>query len=127
MILSFRKHFRPLIESGSKIHTIRADPHARWAAGRKIHMATGVRTRKYHCFKEAVCVSVQVIKIHYHEDFLGSKERSFVNVIVDGEVLDGHAIDRLAINDGFKDTQAFYKWFDSEFEGRIIHWTDFRY
>lgn len=132
MILSFNKRFVDQILSGKKIHTIREDPHTRWKAGRKIHMATGVRTKNYHCFDDTkTCVSVQSLQInHYESDFPA------IEVIIDGVLKfkqmsiiwnGSDFIDLLAKNDGFDSADAFFKWFDRDFHGRIIHWTDFRY
>jgi hypothetical protein len=124
MILSFKKQFENPIIFGSKIHSIRLDPHARWAANKKIHMATGVRTKNYKCFLELYCISVQAIQIQYFGEPFQPDE---IKVIVDGKPLDSEEIEKLAINDGFKDTKAFFKWFDSDFQGKIIHWTSFKY
>lgn len=52
MILSFKEQFIPKILDGTKIHTIREDKKNRWEAGKKIHFATGVRTKNYKCPKK---------------------------------------------------------------------------
>lgn len=120
MILSFKNQFPEKILSGSKIHSIREDPHGRWKPGRKIHMATGVRTKKYHCFKESVCVSVQIFTIYLDQS--GS-----LVVWIDGHKLQVNEIKNLTINDGFGSIKDFRQWFHSDFQGRIIHWTDLKY
>lgn len=135
MILSFKKQFVEKILSGEKIHTIREDKPGRWVADKLIHFATGVRTAKYHCYMEDTCKSVQSIQIQY---FLWEYESSKDNmrVLVNGGLF--YNVDRkfatgseqmelLAKNDGFDSIEEFFKWFDSDFEGVIIHWTDFRY
>lgn len=33
----------------------------------------------------------------------------------------------LAVNDGFDSDEMFFKWFDKDFDGWLIHWTDKRY
>lgn len=139
MILSFKKKFpwgtptdfEQKILSGTKIHTIREDPHGRWKPGRKAHLANGVRTKNYNCFKEGVCISIQDIEIiHYHE------YRDEINIVIDGVIkfaMNEHRIfnqdfmNQLAKNDGFESKEDFFKWFDKDFQGKIIHWTDFRY
>lgn len=63
MILPFKPQFIPKILDGPKIHTLRDDPHRRWHPGRAIHMATGVRTKYYHCFNQDVCTAVQEVYI----------------------------------------------------------------
>lgn len=115
MNLSFKAQFKAPILSGDKIHSIREDPHNRWKPGRKIHFATGVRTSYYNCFKEGECVSVQRINIRGRL------------VYIDYEELVYPKLEMLAINDGFPDLEAFFKWFDQDFDGKIIQWTDFRY
>ena len=30
-------------------------------------------------------------------------------------------------NDGFDSIENFLRWFNKDFEGKIIHWTGFRY
>lgn len=136
MILGFKDQFVEPILNGTKIHTIRTDPHCRWKAGRKIHGATGVRTKQYNQFFESECTSVQKIAIR----------RSFKKAICEGHIkykysellviiydLDGlflaskDQIELLAKNDGFNSVEAFFEWFDEPFVGKIIHWTDFKY
>ena len=79
MILGFKTHytewmikkgwhtfFDEKIKIGKKIHSIREDKHNRWAVGRIIHFATGVRTKSYEQFHEDVCKSIQYIWIANH-------------------------------------------------------------
>lgn len=128
MILGFSKtfpwdeptRFVERIKSGKKIHTIREDKHERWREGMKIHFATGTRTPDYNQFEEGVCTGVQHIVIKDCGDFNPI-------VLVDGRPLSNDALYLLATNDGFNNIQHFRKWFDSDFEGRLIHWTDYRY
>lgn len=118
MILSFKPQFKQSILDGSKIHTIRADKTNRWKVGNTIHFATGVRTSDYNCFNKGVCVGVQKIQIRrcYGKD-----------VRIDGIGLSRGDIKNLAINDGFASVESFFDWFNEDFEGKIIHWTDFKY
>lgn len=123
MILSFKQeleYMKGKILSGIKIHSIRLDPGNRWKPGRKIHFATGVRTPNYHCFKEGVCKSVQEISFDYDPVYLDPI------VFIDNIKIDTFRRS-LNINDGFKTLYAFYKFFNKNFKGKIIHWTDFRY
>jgi hypothetical protein len=50
-------------------------------------------------------------------------------VTIDGKKFEPSFINTLAINDGFSDILDFHKWFWplKNFEGQIIHWTDFKY
>lgn len=120
MILSFKEQLPEKIMNGTKIHSIRTDPHNRWKAGRKIHMATGVRTKNYNCFNETVCTAVQ--SIHCSHDELG-----ILRVWIDRYPLDYGTIKMLAANDGFGSVKDFRQWFNTDFKGKIIHWTDLRY
>lgn len=114
----------PHLRVHPKIHTIRRGN--RWKAGMSIQMATGVRTKNYHCFNDGLpmlqtVISVQNIYINnIFDDQYGVK--------VDGKELTQEQIEELAKNDGF-DTVAefwdFFKWED--FVGQIIHWTHKQY
>lgn len=119
MILSFKKQFVDPIKNGTKIHSIREDKHGRWKAGRKIHGATGVRTKNYNCFFEEVCKSTQNFEIVYDEDL--------VFIFINNVIAHQDQIEQLAKNDGFDSLEEFFKWFNGDFKGKIIHWTDFKY
>jgi uncharacterized protein YqfB (UPF0267 family) len=119
MMLGFNQRFVKPIATQTKIHTIREDQHNRWKPGTKIHMATGVRTKNCRKFREEVCVSTQEIEIIYH---FGA-----INVFIDDVRLTQFEIYQLALNDGFFSLAEFKEWFNQDFKGKIIHWTDFRY
>lgn len=115
MNLSFKHRFVNPILGGKKIHTIREDKHGRWCAGKAIHFCTGLRTKAYNCFRIGTCVSTQTVKING------------VRVWIDDRELDSAEIDLLARNDGLLVKEEFFAWFNKDFVGKIIHWTDFRY
>lgn len=133
MVLSFNQNFPEKIINGTKIHTIRRDATGRWKAGMKIQFATGARTKAYNQFHEAECTGVQTIKITYIDN------RGAVKIDIDGKHLGiwhryipeksvkPKAIEKLATNDGFSCVEEFLKWFQRDFEGKIVHWTEFRY
>lgn len=128
MILAFKAQFIESLKRGSKIHTIRLDPHRRWKKGRKIHFATGVRTKNYNQFKEEVCTGVEEIFMTYAFD-------DIIEVTIGGRYLQRYEVLELAKNDGFVNWQDFFNWFypiiqsseDKYYSGRIIHWTSYRY
>ena len=122
MVIGFNMRFKEPILNGSKIHTIREDKHNRWKAGVKMHMATGVRTKKYNQFAEEVCKSVQRIKIIRTSDYLNE-----TIVEIGGRKLTEPEVQQLAWNDGFENLIDFWLWFSEGFEGKIIHWTDLKY
>ncbi len=136
MLLGFKKyvngqptHFKEKIlacvfKNGytPKLHTIRKSK--RFMPGTKLHMAYGVRTKFYEQFNYDIpelekCVSTQEIRIEW-----------FLNgciVWVDDRALDEDEITELARNDGFNSLIEFLRYFNENFEGQIIHWTDLRY
>jgi hypothetical protein len=134
MILGFKTTFTDgtptdfveKILAGSKIHSLRKDPHDRWRKSTHIHMATGVRTDCYKQFNEGItqletCKSTQRIFMTY--DWC-------LEITLDGKYLEPRQIELLIKNDGLTKAQ-FLKWFFSdgcgEWSGKIIHWTDFKY
>ena len=128
MVLGFKKQFEDKILKGSKIHTIREDSNDRWKAGNKIHFATGVRTKNYNQFKEGECKSIQTIEIFY-----GDVKPNLVTVAIDKGIIYSTLLDidfnflEFVKNDGFDSIESFFDWFDKDFKGKIIHWTDKRY
>lgn|SRR5690606_2759991 len=102
-----------------KIHTIRNDKNNRWKVGSKIHPVINNRTKNRFQFVPTLEVkNIQQISIRPDSSF---------RVIVDGKRLFDHEITKLAINDGFESSEQFFAWFNIDFSGKIIHWTNFRY
>lgn len=122
MILGFKKQFVTPIVSGIKIHTIREDKYNKWAPGRIIHFATGVRTKNYNQFKLGICYSTQQISIRYPNEYLND-----VRIRVDKKLLTLDESINLAHNDGFENLVTFLLWFNDDFDGKIIHWTYYLY
>lgn len=103
-----------------KLHTIREDKNNRWKAGNSIHMVINNRTKDRFQFAPILkCASVQEIQIYHmkHSE----------NIYVDGIWLSDCEIKQLAINDGFPSVEAFFSFFNNDFDGKIIHWTDLKY
>lgn len=123
MILGFKQQFEMPIKRGTKIHTIRQDKPNRWKPGMLIHFAKGVRTKNYINFQMGQCFSMQKIEIKYFQHGLGEN----VTVSIDGRKLQQSEVETLARNDGFDSFVDFFNWFNQDFEGKIIHWTDFKY
>ncbi|NCB82969.1 MAG: hypothetical protein EOM44_00495 [Bacteroidia bacterium] len=133
MVLSFNQNFPEKIINGTKIHTIHQDTTGRWKAGMKIQFATGARTEAYNQFHEAECTGVQDIEIRYTD------MRGAVEIYIDGKHLgtwhrfmpprsvNVADVLRLAVNDGFEGVTEFLNWFQRDFKGKVIHWTDVRY
>ena len=120
-----------------KIHTMRLDPHNRWKAGRKIEMVyRGAGYKIIDHFNKGipelwVCTGVQKIKLWLTGSLgevgdNGQREQIIrIHAIVDGKRIDNP--ERIIPNDGFEDIIQFSRWFTKPWEGKIIHWTDFRY
>lgn len=126
MILAFKKEFVEPILSGRKIHTIREDKANQWQPGKKIHAATGVRTKSYRPFMESVCVSTQFIQIYPQ----GISPKPWIAVEFTKNLtfqMSAEQVDLLARNDGFESTEDFWEWFKNPVRAKLIHWTEFRY
>ena len=108
-----------------KLHTIREDKTNRWKEGTKIDFFINVRTKNMFRFAPVLpVVSVQEIKIVYDKVF---GKNIHPDVIIDGVRLHPMKIDELAQNDGFDTIEEFFEYFNQDFKGKIIHWTDKRY
>lgn len=115
-----------------KLHTIREDKSNRWKAGNDIHFVINNRTPERFQFAPVVkCVSVQEIEIKYKH------AEDLPDVFIDGCDMwkKGQPgikecfkeIEQLAINDGFDSMLQFFLYFNTDFKGKIIHWTDLKY
>lgn len=112
-----------------KLHTIRKDSKNRWIRGRLIHFVINNRTTKRYQFvyNPIPVISTQEIKI-IHSDYHGDKGYDKgVWVLVDDIVMSDFQVQQIAINDGFDTVYDFFQWFNSDFSGKIIHWTKLKY
>ncbi|MDR1199035.1 MAG: hypothetical protein LBK94_08525 [Prevotellaceae bacterium] len=127
MIMGFKVRFKEPIKQGVKIHSVREDKKRRWrnAAGKTIHMSTGVRTRQYECFKnDAKVKSVHRIDIKIYE----SKQSRAVNIFIDGRAIFATEVYQFIRNDGFANITEFLDFFKNGLiDGTLIQWTDFDY
>lgn len=117
-----------------KFHTIRPDPHNRWRPGTKIHFVINNRTKDRFQFAPVIEVkSVQEIEITRHGPLAEipmtmKYHRVGMKVVIDGGLVDGYEmLEFLALNDGFNSVEDFLKYFNYDFSGKIIHWTDLKY
>lgn len=114
-----------LPETISKKHTIREDKNNRWKPGMWIDFFINARTKKMFRFAPRIkVVSVQKISIE-HDLFFG--KHLGPQVLVDNKKLSLDKLELLAKNDGFDNIEEFFQWFDKDFTGKIIHWTDLKY
>ena len=105
-----------------KIHTIRRDKECKWHKGNPIHFSTPIKKDESFQFAPVIeCTGKERIKIVYWSSLPKPL------VMIGDTVINMKAIEQLAFNDGFDSVEDFFNWFDSDFEGWIIHWTQFRY
>lgn len=111
-----------------KPHTIREDKNNRWKPGMRIHffewMGKPYRSKQFK-FATGICKSVQAIEIIWY-DVDGCKY-TIPSIYIDGRWLVYDEMKQLALNDGFDSLELFYAWFNTDFKGRIIHWTNLKY
>lgn len=122
------KHYN---KAKPKLHTIRAGN--RWRPGMKIHPVINNRTKNRFQFAPTIqCVSVQDISILHAS--------GHAEVKIDGEwfgEIYHHGLDdiyeytndslTLVQNDGFESVDQFFTYFNQNFVGQIVHWTDLTY
>lgn len=117
-----------------KIHTIREDKNDRWKPGTKIDFFINCRQKNMFRFAPVLpVVSVQEVLIFWatkymaivevDDKYLGNAiwDRSFLGMSCDPKVRE------LAQSDGFDSVEDFFRYFDKDFKGKIIHWTDLKY
>jgi hypothetical protein len=140
MISRFNK---PILVSGvsnPKIHTIRNDNSNRWKPGNMIHFVINNRTPDRFQFAPVLeCKGVQKIDIVWSRKFDGKS--GSVIVLIDEEPFaiadvwdycvnhseDYRKLKVLANNDGFSSVLDFLNYFNQDFSGKIIHWTNHKY
>lgn len=116
----------------SKIHTIRRDENNRWKAGMNIHFVVNGRTKDKFQFAPVVkCVSVQEIEIKEMimtaNNCIKLDDGRVFTVRIDSNYMSNFRIIQLAMNDGFESVEDFFKYFNEDFKGKLIHWTNLKY
>lgn len=110
-----------------KIHTLRKDENNRFKPGINLHLVINPYNKKRLQFAPLIkCTSVQKIHISfwYNTD---TEEFTTPLILVDDKELNKKQMQQLAINDGFDTLQDFLTYFKGGFNGKIIHWTNFKY
>ena len=113
-----------------KIHTIREDPKDRWKKGNKIDFFINVRKKDMFRFAPVLpVVSTQKVQIIYYDKTEAEWEFPHLKyaVRIDNRRLEPNEIKTLAENDGFDTIDDFLAYFNDDFKGKIIHWTDLKY
>ncbi|XHR27534.1 MAG: hypothetical protein ACFUZC_16510 [Chthoniobacteraceae bacterium] len=120
--LNFLKRFADDVESGHKLHTIRAKRKHPIKVGDRLFLNTGMRTKKwFRRLREAQCTKIEEIII---TDYF---------VYVNEKCLSLEEMNALARADGFRDDMRDDAWavmvqFFSDvhglpFRGDLIHWS----
>lgn len=126
---NFKKQFAADVKSGKKRQTIRHRRKRRTRAGETLYLYTGQRTKRCRLLRAAICRKITGITIKGNaivlekivpSGFCGSR-------IKETEMIrHGHAADRFARADGFKDSDEMIEWFkaayDLPFSGVVIYW-----
>lgn len=113
-----------------KRHTIRIDSTNRWKVGMKIHPI--INNRKKNRFQFAPVLKVKSIQSIRIED-LGIETRIYIDDKYYSSWFHMPTFSPdtkmriLTKNDGFRSPFDFIKYFNHDFEGKIIHWTDHKY
>ena len=130
---SFKKQFIPMIETGEKRQTVRADRRRHARPGEAVQLYFGMRTKQ--CRKiltpDPICERLGKINI-----WVDSVMLACCTILVDGEVLDDQQVEQFAWADGFRkyqDKSAYEMmmqfWFNEHgpgwFDGVVIYWQPF--
>ena len=116
-----------------KLHTIREDKSDSWKAGRPIHFVINNRSKnRYQFAPEIPAVSEQKIEIkHIPGNAQINIDGNFYGEIFHHGLDDIYEwtedLEQFAINDGFDSLEDFFAWFNEDFKGKIIHWTELKY
>lgn len=125
-------------QQNPKIHTIREDKNNRWQPGTKIDFFINARQKNMFRFAPVLpVVSTQKIEITYYDEsnptFTGDLSKiakgyyNEVEVVIDNNKLTVKEIESLSLNDGFDSVNDFFAYFDKDFSGKLIHWTNQQY
>lgn len=106
-----------------KIHTMREDKIGKWNEGDQIDpMMVEGTTGLFRFLPPIICKGIQRVKIEY---FMGCG--NYPNVFIDGQLLSNDEFEQYVINDGFDNPEQFCLYFDKDWKGKLIHWTNFKY
>lgn len=107
-----------------KFHTIRRDPDNLWKAGMDIQLVIHQGTQDEFQFAPPIkCQTVQRIQIDYSK-LINTDGPA---VFIDYELVDKETLVQLALNDGFPTVSDFFYYFNEEFSGNLVHWSNLTY
>lgn len=137
--------FEMVKEAKPKFHTIREDKKNRWKVGTNIDFFINCRQKDMFRFAPVLpVVSTQKIEFIWKENTenhtcLGTKFDRICTIKIDDNfygdayllndsvVSSSYTIPTFANNDGFDTPDKLFAYFNEDFKGKIIHWTDFKY
>ncbi|MGM8362114.1 hypothetical protein ACSV4D_09390 [Flavobacterium sp. ARAG 55.4] len=109
-----------------KLHTIRKDEKDRWKKGTMIDFFINCRQKDIFRFAPRIpVVSTQKIHVFYITDAPYCYNEP--SIYIDDKILPNDKWLTLAQNDGFDTIEDFFAYFNEDFKGKIIHWTDLKY
>ena len=129
----------------SKYHSIREDKNDRWKVGTKIDFFINARQKNMFRFAPVLpVVSTQKIEFIWKDNTenlacLGTSFDKTCTIMIDnrfygdayffnGSVISSsYTIPIFANNDGFDTPEELFAYFNKNFKGKIIHWTEKRY
>ena len=120
------------LEIKPKIHTIRDDKNNRWKAGNKIDFFINARQKNMYRFAPVLpVVRIQNFEIVYETSFYRKRHPVvFINNVMFYDAV-GHRNEYKMLDfvnsDGFDTIEDFFDYFDKDYKGKIIHWTDLEY
>ena len=119
-LISFKKKFAGLVESGIKRQTIRQERKRPFIKGETLYLYTGLRTKACRKLGEAVCKNVTEIII-FNNGFVLVPFGAVQNQYISKKVLNA-----MAVADGFKNWEEFKDFFQTNyslpFNGLLIEW-----
>lgn len=126
----YTKHLGSMLPYSEKYHTIRQDTKDRWKIGMNIDFFINVRKKNMFRFAPVLpVVSIQTFQIIHYDNTETVWEFPHLKyaIRVDKRRLEPSEIEILALNDGFDSVEDFLNYFNRDFKGKIIHWTDLKY
>jgi len=132
ILKGYNFNFKVGVDCKPKRHTIRVDEKRRWKPGMKIHFYINVRRKRMFNFAPILHVkSVQKIEIvrvaNVFTPYTIQCNNKTYQILIEGQCLKYETIVQLIYNDGFDTVKDFFEWFDKDFSGVLIHWTDLKY
>ena len=122
--LGYKKQFVPVLKSGLKRHSIRAQRRRPFKVGDTLMHYYGMRTKQCRKIrKDTVCVGAIFIEINAELGWVWTREKSFY---YSAGRFSPKELHDLAICDGFESVEDFFTFFRSthgeKFIGQLIEW-----